>query len=328
MIEEAIKFIEAPGGEVALESCRSEDVGRGAREGSRPRRQIMRCLHVVTIPEPVCQSAERHVGVRHGLALQDFRPMSGEPHPLPGSGLRFIGYLNRRPYLWCVDLVNHTIEPAARDLKSIPQGIDGVVPMPDSVGVSCGPHRYHLKPDLSGKFVPMDDHDKKVMKDRSQNVAVRQSEGRTAVIGLGDRDIELDDDRVGQWAMSGTVSPDGTLLAISASTVQATADRDQHYARHAGIADILSVPAPASPSLLFLIDIGSGQATACDGTFENFCYPPAWSASGQWIVFGAPFDPKTIFIAHRDGGPLQEVRFRRNAPMPMIDLRLLPGVED
>ena len=62
---------------------------------------------------------------------------------------RFLGYLNRRPYLWWVDLERRIVEPAA-ELKWIPQGIDEVVPLGDVVAVRCGPSWFGLRPSLTG----------------------------------------------------------------------------------------------------------------------------------------------------------------------------------
>ena len=50
---------------------------------------------------------------------------------------RFIGYKNRRPYLWCVDLEQRTVK-AASELDWIPQAIDDIVPLGDAVALRFG----------------------------------------------------------------------------------------------------------------------------------------------------------------------------------------------
>ena len=47
---------------------------------------------------------------------------------MPVVATRFVGYLNRRPYLWLVDLTERVIAPAAPDLPHIPQGISELIP--------------------------------------------------------------------------------------------------------------------------------------------------------------------------------------------------------
>ena len=49
----------------------------------------------------------------------------------------FIGYHERAPFLWSVDMHRLRIEPAA-ELKRIPQGIDDVVPLDEAVAYRCG----------------------------------------------------------------------------------------------------------------------------------------------------------------------------------------------
>ena len=63
---------------------------------------------------------------------------------------RFLGCLNRRPYLWFVDTETRAIEPAAATLDAIPQGISEVVPFDEETAVGCGPHWFALGRDLSG----------------------------------------------------------------------------------------------------------------------------------------------------------------------------------
>ena len=61
-----------------------------------------------------------------------------------------MGYLNRRPYLWLVDLATQSIESEA-ELRDVPQGIDEVIPLDAAVAVRCGPTWFALEPDLSGE---------------------------------------------------------------------------------------------------------------------------------------------------------------------------------
>ena len=254
--------------------------------------------------------------------------MANNQPGLPESGLQFVGYLNRRPYLWSVDLVNRTIEPAATALTSIPQGIDEIVPMGDSVGVRCGPLLSRLEPDLSGQLEPMSAADQTRMAARSHHVRVGLLQEGRAFLDFDDRsEVALSDDRVGCWAMSATASPDRKLVAIGAETTTASEALAERLARHPNIVGSLQVPLPPLPWMMFIVEVDSGRLTACEGTFENTCYPPAWDATGDWIAFGTPFDPRNLYVVHRTGGALHEIRFQRHAPMPMVDRQLLPGLD-
>ena len=70
---------------------------------------------------------------------------------------------------------------------------------------------------------------------------------------------------------------------------------------------------------LALINSVTGAVRVCDGTFENFCYPPAWSVDASLIAFGAPFEPRRLYVVTPQRGVLEAQRFKRHAPMPLID---------
>ena len=67
---------------------------------------------------------------------------------------RLVGYDDRPPFLWYVDLDSRRVEPAA-ELSRIPQGIDEIVPLDEAVALRCGPDWFALAPDLSGEFEPL-----------------------------------------------------------------------------------------------------------------------------------------------------------------------------
>jgi hypothetical protein len=90
--------------------------------------------------------------------------------------------------------------------------------------------------------------------------------------------------------------------------------------------EAMSTPYRPEPAVLALVNAQTGEATLCSGTFDNFCYPPAWSARGDVLAFGAPFDKKHLYFVHVDDGELHPVPFKGKLPMPLLDVALLPTV--
>ena len=110
-------------------------IGRAKGQPERDRRRQVSPLGSVAAPATSCSSntGDTACGMR-----------------------RFVGYLERRPYLWLVYLATRSIEPAA-ELRDFPQGIDEVVSLDTAVAVRCGPTWFALEPDLSGKGRPLTD---------------------------------------------------------------------------------------------------------------------------------------------------------------------------
>ena len=76
--------------------------------------------------------------------------------------------------------------------------------------------------------------------------------------------------------------------------------------------------------MLALVHVRDASVQVCDGTFDNFCYPPAWLAGEKLIVIEAPFEPRHLYTVRPDERLLQRVQFKRHAPMPLLDADLLP----
>lgn len=179
-----------------------------------------------------------------------------------------MGYLNRRPYLWLVDLATRSIEPAA-ELRDIPQGISEVVPLDAAVAVRCGPTWFALEPDLSGNGRPLTDSELSLAAQRSVAVDwLREPsvyERGMVIPGRGDRPRTVTHPAIAYWHTSGTWAPDRQSFAVAGSP--------NPFVPPSG--PILSRPYEPEPSVLALVHVGDGSVQVCDGTFDNFCYPPA-----------------------------------------------------
>jgi len=224
-----------------------------------------------------------------------------------------VGYLNRRPYLWFVGLEDRVIEPAA-ELRDIPQGINEVVPLESAVAVRCGPTWFALEPDLSGQGRALD---------RSELAAAERESVQVkwpVPPSVYDRELVLPASKsrshvvshpaVAHWSeFSATWGPDRRTIAVEGS---ATPFRPY-------VGPLFEEPYRPGPRVLALIDSVEGIVRVCDGTFENFCYPPAWSANGEIVTLGAPFEPKRLYKVRPEIGVLEVVLFKRHAPSPLID---------
>jgi len=96
--------------------------------------------------------------------------------------------------------------------------------------------------------------------------------------------------------------------------------------RFSAVTPIGRVDAPyeGEPWVLVLIDARSGDVRRCEGEFDNFCYPPAWSADSKFVAFGAPFQPTRLYLVDIAQASLEVVKFgRRHAPMPLLDTAFL-----
>ncbi len=230
---------------------------------------------------------------------------------------RFVGYLNRRPYLWFVDVENRAVEPAA-ELRDIPQGIDEVVPVGTAVAVRCGRTWFALEPDLSGRGRTLTETEGALAEQRSARVRFPELPSvldRELVLPSSNGDLHISHPAIAYWRFAATRSPDGRKFAIGGSTTP--------FVRPTR--PIMEEPYRPDPSVLALIDTATGAVRVCEGTFDNFCYPPAWSATGDLVAFGAPFEPKRLYTVRLGHEVLEAVPFKRNAPMPLLDSTLLPS---
>ncbi len=228
-----------------------------------------------------------------------------------------MGYLNRRPYLWLVDLATRSIEPAA-GLRNIPQGIDEVIPLDAAVAVRCGPTWFALEPDLSGEGRPLADAELSLATRRSVSVDwPREPSVYERGLVLPGRDggtRTVMHPAIAYWHAFGTWAPDRQSFAVAGSPTP--------FVPPSG--PILSGTYEPKPSVLALVHVGDGSVQVCDGTFDNFCYPPAWSADGRMVVIGVPCEPRRLYIVRPEERVLQRVQFKRHAPMPLLDADLLP----
>jgi hypothetical protein len=220
---------------------------------------------------------------------------------------RYLGWLNRRPYLWWVDIANRAIEPAA-NLTAIPQGIDELVPLVDCVAVRCGPTWFGISRSLSG--------DGFLLSETERDEAERKSLYVEAVWGPGvaPRDArvhlplpdgnkwELSHPEIGYWDLSGTLSADRSAFAIGG--YPPGSGKDLNTAK------------------LVVADIKTKTIHVFDGTFHGFG-EPAWSADGLEVVVGAPFEHRVLLHASLDSTTLNRASFRRDPPTPLIHESLL-----
>ncbi len=228
---------------------------------------------------------------------------------------RFLGYLEQRPYLWLVGLEGREAEPAA-ELRHIPQGIDEVVALDTAVAVRCGPTWLALEPDLSGQGRPLTDAEVSLAKQRSVRVQwptrLSVHDQQLVLPGVIAESKTVIHSKVAYWREFATWGPNRRTFAIAGSTVPFVPPTRP----------ILSSPPVAEPSVLAFVDVVDETVRVCEGTFTDFCYPPAWSKSGDVVVFGAPFEPKRLYSVRPEHGVLERVMFRRHVPMPLLDSRL------
>jgi hypothetical protein len=230
---------------------------------------------------------------------------------------RFVGYLNRRPYLWLVDLATRSIEPAA-ELRDIPQGISEVIALDAAVAVRCGPTWFGLEPDLSGEGRPLTDAELSSAARRSASVDWPQEpsvyERGLVLPGRDGRTRTVTHPAIAYWRPFATWAPDRQSFAVAGSATP--------FVPPSG--PIFSGTYEPEPSVLALVHVGDAAVQICEGTFEEFCYPPAWSVSGNLIVIGAPFEPRHLYTVRPEERILHRVEFKRHAPMPLLDADLLP----
>ena len=230
---------------------------------------------------------------------------------------RFVGYLNRRPYLWLVDLATRSIEPAA-ELRDIPQGIDEVIPLDTAVAVRCGPTWFALEADLSGKGRPLTDAELSLATRRSVSVDWPREpsahERGLVVPDRAGRTRTVTHPEIAYWRPFATWAPDRQSFAVAGSRTP--------FVPPSG--PIFSGTYKPEPSVLALVHVADATVRICEGTFDDFCYPPAWLAGGKLIVIGAPFEPSRLYTVRPEERVLRSVQLKRHAPMPLLDADLLP----
>ena len=238
---------------------------------------------------------------------------------MPGMA-RFLGYLNRRPYLWWVDLERRIVEPAA-ELMWIPQGIDEVVPLGDVVAVRCGPSWFGLRPSLNGGGFDLPPAHRVEAERRSSQVSavwpkgVAPMDARVRVPVADGEEWEVTHPEIQRWAPWGTLSPNRRSLAVVGYTGS--------LPKSHSVADIADgTKHDPHPGSLVIADLATRVVRPYRGTFEGFGVS-AWTADGRHVVVGAPFDPKALFIAPVDANALERMEFRRHAPSPLLDADLL-----
>ena len=131
------------------------------------------------------------------------------------------------------------------------------------------------------------------------------------ILGLTDlatgRTREIRHPDVAEWQRFASFSPDVRQLAIG------------------GYPDASGPRAMAAPyqgrrSLMVLIESATGRCQLMQGEFDNFAWTPAWSKDGSWVIFGAPFQARRLYAFRPNEGVLHALTFRRQPPMPMLDV--------
>jgi hypothetical protein len=230
----------------------------------------------------------------------------------------YIGYHERAPFLWSVDMHRRRVEPVA-DLKRIPQGIDELVPLDEAVAYRCGPDWFALAPDLRGEPRPLSAAEAKVAEARSVEVEVLGDEDDDSLVRLerhGEVLAPLQHPQVAEWFLEATIGPDNRTVAVAGSL--------QPYEPRESFDEVLTTPYEPTPSVLALVDTWTGDVRLCEGTFDNFCYLPAWAADGTRLAFSAPFERTRLYTVDLSTCVLAPIDFRRHTPAPLLDAALLP----
>jgi hypothetical protein len=213
------------------------------------------------------------------------------------------------------------MEPSGVALNEIPQGVDDLVPLDDVLAVRCGPHWFKVDLDLSGGPRALSKSEQL----RAEDCSVQLPLGSTLdtanhrELVIPDRSgshLTVTHPLVVRWEGFGTWSPDRSRIAVAGSTVE-------RQVPSGTFVEAIERPYVPWPSVLALIDVATGEVTICDGTFDNFCYPPAWTADGGHLAFGAPFEPKRIYTVDIANPILNVVKFKRHVPMPLLDVAFL-----
>lgn len=233
---------------------------------------------------------------------------------------RYLGYTDRKPFLSWVDTETLETEPAAA-LRTIPEGISEIVPLEAALAVRCGPSWYRLSPDLSGQLRLLSSAETAVAESLSPNVEVSPEWNGPALLARAEQPLcRVEHPEVAYWYRFATLSPDGHTVAIGGSTV---ANPPLDAPRR----PMFPLPKyePAFESVMALVDVESGATQICEGRFDNFCYPPAWNATGESLAFGPPFEERRLYEVNVSERVLHPLRLAKDAPMPMLDAELLPG---
>lgn len=261
-------------------------------------------------------AGDRHIGAGCCRSPFDGTTARARDHTV---GVRLIGYLNRRPYLWLADLDNRTVEPAA-ELRRIPQGIDELIPFSGGVAVRCGPHSFVLESDLSGQGRPLLPEEAEEVGRRALNYDWPELPShRDRVARVTDCDGHqhlIEHPAVDHWGFGATWSPDRRWLALDGCTVPPPPPRPLFP---------LGEMEP-EPHVLVLFDRTDQTVRICEGTFDQSGHP-MWATDGTTVVVGAAFEPKRLYVALLDELMLHPVAFKRHAPTPLVDTVVLPALQ-
>lgn len=307
------------------------------------------------------------------------------------TGLTLVGYSERHPWLWLVDVDAAAIGPANTSLPgnsdavsaictrrdwlavethtavwSAPLGLNGpgrrlrqsytFVPSSDprAIWVDAGPHsrrsleavdgrgqvldslelpqgwRLHAEAPHGFTIENVDDRLIATFIGRQVEVLLRDVQAlgarRGALIAwtrrddavLGVTDLaagthEIHHPDIAEWQQFASFSPDGRYLAIGGYP-------DPPRRRTPSLSDAPSQPYKGRRAVMALVETASGHCELMRGEFDNFAWTPTWSADASWVVFGAPFQRRRLYAFQPEEGVLHALTFKRQPPMPMIDV--------
>ena len=137
-----------------------------------------------------------------------------------------------------------------------------------------------------------------------------------AVLGVTDLATgthEIRHPDVAEWQQFASFSPDGAHLAIGCYP-------DPPPRRTPSLSDAPSRPYKGRRAVMALVEIASGRCELMRGEFDNLAWTPTWSADASWVVFGAPFQGRRLYAFQPEEGVLHALTFKRQPPMPMLDV--------
>ena len=307
------------------------------------------------------------------------------------TGLTLVGYIERRPWLWLVDVDARAIAPGNTSLPgngdavsaictrrdwlavetytavwSAPLELNGpgrrlrqsytFVPSSDprAIWVDAGPHSrrsleavddrgqvldslelpqgWRLHAETPNGFVieNVDDrliatfiggHVEVLLRDvqalgARSGALIAWTRRDDAVLGVTDLATgthEIRHPDVAEWQQFASFSPDGRYLAIGGYP-------DPPTPRTPLSGDAPSPPYKGRRAVMALVENASGRCELMRGEFDNFAWTPTWSADGLWVVFGAPFQRRRLYAFQPGEGVLHDLTFKRQPPMPLLDV--------
>jgi hypothetical protein len=132
----------------------------------------------------------------------------------------------------------------------------------------------------------------------------------------------VDQTGVGTWdSVSATASPDGRHVAISGQLAPAGPERPPGMPITEWLRISASEPSRDPARRLVVVDLATGRTSIIPETFENFAFGIAWTADGESVAFGIPFEPATTVAEVRlETATLTRYRLDRYASLPVLDL--------